>query len=134
MRALRLMTVVALLLAAVACSIMDPGDHPAEGQMEALEEMVDDWEGNLNAQYEDGLATLFEPDAWVYSPTKSQWTFFLPEVEVSELQIDPVAEEVAEVEFLASRAQGETWRRMVHWDLIETEGRWLIQDETWRSP
>ena len=134
MRTLRLMTVALLLLTAVACSIMDPGDHPAEGQMEALEEMVEDWEGNVNAQYENGLATLFEADAWIYSATKSQWTFFLPQVEVSELEIDPIAEEVAEIEFLASRVQGENWQRVVHWDLVETEGRWRIQDETWRSP
>ena len=134
-RAFPTAAILVLILALVsACGIYDPGDLPDEEQIAALEDMVDDWAAFLNAQYEEGLQDLFAPDVWVYSATKSQWTLFLPQVMSRSLQIDPVAEEMAYVDFTAYRNQGETFEREIHWELIKIEGDWRILAESWRSP
>jgi hypothetical protein len=102
--------------------------------MEALELMVDEWITSVNAQYEPGLAYLFAPEAWPLSSTRSQWELFLPQVMRRELEIDPIAEEVAELTFIAYRTQGEPLERELRWELTKVRGRWMIQDESWRSP
>jgi len=127
--------ILVLILALMsACGIYDPGDLVDDEQIADLEGMVDDWAAFLNAQYEPGLQDLFAPNTWVYSATNSQWTIFLPQVMSRSIEIDPVAEEMAYVDFTAYRDQGEILEREIHWELIKVEGDWRILVESWRSP